>query len=223
MAKRTHAIWIAWILTGSTLLACLTPDGDAATDRHLQLGASTVNHPGVPGAELIKGVHWFGDAWAVNAWNTDLEAIAPREFRTIREDGFNTVTLVVPWPGFARSPQDGSIFPDQLKRLSNLIKMAGDADLHVILRVGYHWNSSVGNIAQWHNALWSSREVRSAWIQHLGEIWQAVQHHENLIFGFISWEDLWSITSYANANLKERTSFARHRIPGLAEEFLLII
>lgn len=160
------------------------------------------------GGEYLRATHWFGDGWAVNLWNTALLAQARQDFPAIRADGFNTVVLVVPWPGFAQARTDGRLNPDRVRRLRALMDLADDHDLDVILRLGYAWDSSVKAPGQWLGELWYDDAVYGAWLDHLAAIWDAVGDHPRLAFGFLTWEDLWAVTWLGGAPEKRRLARA---------------
>ena len=44
----------------------------------------------------IKAFTYFGDAWPLNYWNSNLNH-ADADFKEAKADGFNAVILVVPW------------------------------------------------------------------------------------------------------------------------------
>jgi len=158
---------------------------------------------------FLRAAHWFGDGWPVNAWDTSLERRARRDFALIRADGFNTVVIVVPWPGFVPEKRSGELDRDRLRRLKLLIAKARQAGLRVVLRLGYMWDQGTEDSLDWSLALWSDPAVYAAWLDHFASMWKALQHEANLEFGFISWEDLWSVVSLGNASEPDRRRFAR--------------
>ncbi len=156
------------------------------------------------GGPYLRGTHWFGEGWAVNMWNTALLEQARSDFPQLREDGFNTVVLVVPWPGFAASRTDGQIDPDRVRRLLALIDLAAENELQVVLRVGYAWDSAVERPGEWLVEMWHDEAVYEAWLDYVEALWAAVGDRENLAFGFLAWEDFWAITWLGDAPEKRR-------------------
>lgn len=162
-----------------------------------------------PGGAYLRGAHWFGEGWAVNFWNTRLLDRAAEDFAALRADGFNTVVLVVPWPGFVAAPNDGAIDPERAQRLGALIDLADEAGLNVVLRIGYAWDSSVDMAGRWLMDLWLREGVRQAWLDHIAGLWDIVKDRPNVRFAFLSWEDLWAIEGIGEADLDERLSMAQ--------------
>ncbi len=169
----------------------------------------TVHSPVARGdAEYVRAAHWFGSGWAVNFWSTRLEARAHDDFRRIREDGFNTIVLLVPWPGFAPDPRDGSLDPQRRERLLALIRLAAEHDLDVVLRTSYAWDALADDSAQRLTRLWVDPAYYRGWLGYLDSVWQAVADEPNVRFGFFSWEDLWAVMSFAEAGESERRQAA---------------
>lgn len=146
-----------------------------------------------PGAGFLRGAHWFGAEWAVNHWNTHLLARAADDFAALREDGFNTVVLVVPWAGFMAEPTARTPDPERMRRLAALLETARDAELNVVLRLGYAWDAAVPRSGGWNVRLWQDEAVREGWLAYLGALGELVADQDHVRFGFISWEDLWAI------------------------------
>ncbi|MEM1411547.1 MAG: hypothetical protein AAGH19_04240 [Pseudomonadota bacterium] len=161
-----------------------------------------------PGGAYLRGAHWFGDAWAVNFWNTRLLEQAAEDFATLRADGFNTVILVIPWPGFSPAPDDGSLDPDRVRRLIALLDLAEAAELNVVLRLGYAWDSTVAMSGRWLMELWLSEDARRGWLEHIERLWEVVKDRDHVRFAFLSWEDLWAIEGLGNGTAEERLAKA---------------
>jgi hypothetical protein len=198
LAALAAAAWFAW----QNLPA---PGDGKRSDTTPETPISSVPGPGGP---YLKGAHWFGEAWAVNFWNTRLLERAAEDFAALREDGFNTVVLVVPWPGFSPAMTDGSLVPQRAERLLALIDLAAEAELDVVLRVSYAWDASVPRSGRWLRQLWLDPGVHQAWIKHLGALWTLVQDRPNVLFGFLSWEDLWAVEGFGEAPPERRLELA---------------
>jgi hypothetical protein len=173
-------------------------------------GTVIVSQPEVPRGAMpaIKAAHWFGSGWAVNFWNTKLEARAEKDFAAIRDDGFNTLVLVVPWAGFTASATSTELDPDRMSRLLGLIRLADRMGLQVILRLSYAWDSMDASSGHRLVQLWHDPAVYSAWLDYLGGLWAAVADEPNVLFGFFSWEDLWGVMGFAEASAPDRLSYA---------------
>ena len=47
----------------------------------------------------LKSVTYFGDEWPINYWGSEDENMSSN-FAKIKEDGFNSIILVIPWREF---------------------------------------------------------------------------------------------------------------------------
>jgi len=157
----------------------------------------------------LRAAHWFGDAWQINFWNTDLEAIVERDFQRIVDDGFNTVVLVVPWPGFAPDPRVGDLDPERSARLLGLMRTAEDFGLRVVLRVAYSYDSSESQVGTRLTRLWFDDGYLEGWLEYLESLWELVRDEPNFEFAFFSWEDLWALTHFADTGLPTRLRAAK--------------
>ena len=191
------AAWFTWHR--------LSDDGPVAPGDAARPPVSTVPGPGGP---YLKGAHWFGEAWAANFWNTRLLERAAEDFAALREDGFNTVVLVIPWPGFSPTMTDGTLVPERAERLLALVDLAADADLDVILRVSFAFDASIPRSGRWLRQLWLDEGVRQAWVRHIGALWALVGNRPNVLFGFFSWEDLWAAARMGEEPPEQRLELA---------------
>ncbi|NKI34127.1 hypothetical protein HFP89_02970 [Wenzhouxiangella sp. XN79A] len=157
----------------------------------------------------IRAAHWFGEAWPVNFWNTELEAIAERDFQRLLDDGFNTVVFLVPWPGFAPDPRSGELDPERVARLRGLMQQADAMGLKTILRISYAWDWIDPGAAERLMQLWQDETHYRAWLDYIEALWQAVGDVPGLQFGFFSWEDLWTVTWFGQAPEAIRREAAR--------------
>lgn len=207
MNRTTGLLLAIALLLAAAVLAWFWPSNDTR-DPFPVSGSTSTATPGGPDADYLRGAHWFGEGWAVNFWNTRLLDRAAEDFAALREDGFNAVVLVVPWPGFSPTPTDGRLDPDRARRLGELVDLAADADLDLVLRVGYAWDSSVALSGRWLMQLWLDEEARQAWIRHIAGLWNVVKDKPNVLFAFISWEDLWAVTGLGAGDPAERLDMA---------------
>ncbi len=127
----------------------------------------------------------------------------------MRQDGFNTVILVVPWAGFATSMTDGSLIPERARRLGEIISLAADSGLNVVLRVGYAWDASVAGSGGWLLNLWLREDAYQGWLDYIEGLHNIASAHENVQFAFLSWEDLWAVEGLGKAPLERRLQLAQ--------------
>lgn len=141
----------------------------------------------------LRAVHWFGDAWPINFWRTNLEAHARSDFEKIRADGFNAVVLLVPWPGFAPDARSGELDPVLVERLRGVMRIAADVGLDTILRISYAYEGLDEEHGWRGYHLWLNDEYYQGWLRYIEGLWAAVGSEPGFKFAFFSWEDLWGV------------------------------
>ena len=82
-------------------------------------------------------MNYFGKSWPIAFWNSDLSEVSV-DFRTIQEDGFNAIILIVPWGEFQPGVDPIHFNDDAYRRLSMVCSKAHSAGLKVFLRVSYN-------------------------------------------------------------------------------------
>jgi hypothetical protein len=198
MSWLRHRVPFALLIAAvAALLAPLTPQ----SSRSERAAAAGAPRP------YIRAAHWFGDDWPVNFWNTDLVRRAPAAFAALREDGFNTVVLLVPWSGFAPNAVSGDLDARRVGQLRTLIGLAREHQLQVVLRLGFAWDAATTD----HSRLvtvWTDAAIYQGWLEHLAQLWRAVGDQPNVVLGFISWEDLWAVTGLSRNALGQRITDA---------------
>ena len=84
---------------------------------------------------------------------------------------------------------------DKLHRVMDAAERAG---LLVMLRVGYTWDhAGQDNVLERYQQLIYEEDVRNAWLDYAGLIYQAASCHRNFYGGFLTWEDFWNFTHIA--------------------------
>lgn len=157
----------------------------------------------------LLAAHWFGGAWPVNFWNTDLEARAAADFEKIKADGFNTVVLLVPWSGFAPDPHSGKLDAQRVERLQYLMRLAHEMGLKTVLRISYAWDGLDQDAGLRLVNLWASEQHYQGWLEYIAALWQAVADIPGFQFAFFSWEDLWAATWFVQGNDEQRLQAAQ--------------
>ncbi len=140
----------------------------------------------------LKSVTYFGDEWPINYWGSEDKDMAAN-FTKIREDGYNSIILVVPWREF--QPNDGkSEFNEAaLNRLNEVMTCAEQHGLWVVLRIGYSWDYyGASELPTRFQGIMQKNGVdRQLWLRYCEKIYQTASAHENFHSGFITWEDFW--------------------------------
>ena len=154
--------------------------------------------------EFICAAHYFSDGWALNMWQILDPARVVSELRTIQDDGFNTVILVVPWRGFQvdqLQPAYDAFYERQLRRVLAATDRLG---LSVIVRVGYSnqvfVESHLSGITQAQRLL-TDVETRAAWLDYLQRLYRICHGYRSFRQGFLSWEEFWH--AFAHWQLRE--------------------
>jgi hypothetical protein len=162
---------------------------------------------------FVRAVHYFGSAHPSNFWDTAPMAEVPGLLAQIREDGFNTVILAVPWRGFQRRLFPPTYDALNLARLGDLLAAIDAAGLASIVRVCFPWHNDPDSELSFDEralGLFTRDDVRAAWLDYLRVIRDITARARNFRFAFFSWEDLPSIREL----MIHRTQAERHRLAG---------
>lgn len=151
--------------------------------------------------EYLKSVTYFGDEWPINYWNSE-DKDMEKNFERIREDGFNSIILVVPWREFQPNKENEEFNQAAFDRLNEVMNCAEKYDLWVTLRIGYTWDYyETGDVRKRFSEIVSETSPeRSNWMRYCKKIFETVSAHENFHSGFITWEDFWNYTENMNWN-----------------------
>ncbi len=143
--------------------------------------------------------HYFADAWPANMWDSEFEDI-DTDLRQIKEDGFNSIILIVPWRQFQPVIGRPNLYnSDAFEKLDKILTKADEHQLGVILRVGYTWdyyqNRGNDDIIERYENIVNDRQTLDAWIEYVERVYSTAAAHESLWGGFICWEDFWNLTA----------------------------
>lgn len=160
----------------------------------------------------IKAAHYFGDEWPINFWSSELNNI-DKDFNKIKDDGFNSIVLVIPWGEFQPKITPIEYNDEVFNRLKNIIEKADRQKLNVILRIGYAWDFDpevqLPNVERL-RALYTDEQVYKAWLAYIEKIREVTLGYENVNFAFLTWEDFWGIVEEAShlKTLNQRTKLS---------------
>ena len=164
----------------------------------------------VTGKEKIVGTHYTASTWAPSFWsNLDIYEVG-KDFAAIKENGFNTVIIIVPWTGFQTSVTPILCFDDYFALLNSLFVRAKQAGLNVILRIGYAHEIGVDSVPSHYERavdLFNDSTIWNAWTDYLGRLHNLTSKYDNFLFGFLTWEDFFFI-DLTRVPLEKRTSLA---------------
>ena len=181
------------------LLAACAPDPSAhrATPEAAvpASAADTTNDAPWPRPEPpLRATHWFGDHWAKNLINAFRREDVAGQFATIREDGFDTVILVVSWADFQPRFSPCCRYDERaFDRLGFLLDAADRDGLRVMLRIGYAWGfhpESPPTLERVHR-LMNEPAARSAFLDFVDRIALLARNRQHVSMSFMSWEDQW--------------------------------
>lgn len=142
-------------------------------------------------AQYIKAVNYFGSAWPVNYWNSDISG-ADKDFDQIKADGFNSIIISVPWGEFQPGLNPVKFNENAFVLLDKICGKAKSKDLNVFMRVSYLHDMYPGVEmpgSQRFDALMAGDALLPAWKQYLRKIATTTKSCSS--GAFISWEDYW--------------------------------
>ena len=140
----------------------------------------------------LRSATYYSDDWVINFWNSESSHM-DEELKQIREDGFNSIILVVPWREFQPSMAPEHYNDYAWEKFDRVMKAAKAQDLKVMLRVGYTWDyySSENVLARYEKLLYDS-ETKKAWLHYAKRLYEKASAYDNFSGGFITWEDFWN-------------------------------
>jgi len=147
--------------------------------------------------DYIKSVHYFSSAWPKTFWQNFEEKDVPAELQQIKQDGFNTIVLTVPWRGFEKnfSSDETTSVQAMYARLDFLLKEISQLDLRFMLRLGYPHDFTPevdASILQLCQGMYTDEKTRQQWLKYLGNVKRTVEPYQSHSAGMmISWEDFW--------------------------------
>lgn len=174
----------------------------------------------------LKSVTYFGDEWPINYWGSEDKDMAAN-FEKIREDGFNSIILVVPWREFQPAEGMNEFNDAAFNRLDEVMQCAEDHGLWVVLRIGYSWDyyGTAELPSRFAGITRKTGAERSMWIRYCNKIYQTASAHSNFHSGFITWEDFWDYVHNMGREYSKKTASKMARECGyqdyLAEHYTL--
>lgn len=119
------------------------------------------------------------------------------ELKQIKDDGFNTIVLTVPWRGFeiGFDQVQTTSNPALYQRLDKVLSHITELGLLFVLRVGfphdYTPDTGTDGMAQC-VGLYTDATMQNHWLDYLNKINQAIKPHQANAAGIlVSWEDFW--------------------------------
>ncbi len=145
----------------------------------------------------IKSAHYFSSAWPKTFWQEFEQADVKGEIAQIKNDGFNTVVLTVPWRGFEIGFENPTTTSNSAlyERLKFVIQTIVDQQMKFVLRVGfphdYTPNTGTSGMQQC-VGIYTDPHMQKHWLDYLHKVKNAVNKFQSASAGvLISWEDFW--------------------------------
>lgn len=146
---------------------------------------------------FIKSAHYFSSAWPITFWQEFEEDDVSVELQQIKNDGFNTIVLVIPWRGFETNFENDQTQSNQFlyERLTFMLEAIVAEDLRFILRLGFphfHMQDKFTYALEQCIGIYTEEKTQNQWADYLSKINQSVEPYQSYSVGtLISWEDFW--------------------------------
>lgn len=164
---------------------------------------------------FVKAAWYFGREWPLNFWNSEWEHL-DEDLQTIKEDGFNTVMLAVPWGEFQTGIEPIQYNEKAWERLRYIIERCDEFELNVVLRIGYYWDFDADDqyplLQRYEGLLRGEEKFMTAWLDYVGKFQSLNTEYSNLSGSLICWEDFWAVYheySSAGKEQEERKRLAQ--------------
>jgi hypothetical protein len=156
----------------------------------------------------ILAAYYFSDVGVVNFWQSFSPARLEEELRTFKEDGLNTIFVLVPWACFQPDTSPVRYNDDALHLLDRIFHTAEGLGLRVGMRLSFLWEATqtrdrtYTRLQQMH----TKPELDTAWIDYFSTLYKRFGTRPNHAVSFLAWEDFyWPCYSPAISR-KDRTS-----------------
>lgn len=209
---------ISFILLFSFMLSgCGHPDIDKTSvvwentlpqQENVNLGETET---GIGGQEYVRSATYFSDEWPMNFWNSDMDHM-DQELLQIKEDGFDSIILVVPWREFQPEVAPVEYNEKAFDALNEVMKAAQSCELDVYARIGYTWDYYNDTEESVINRFWnllSDETTNKAWYEYVQKMYDELSGYNSFKAGFITWEDFWNILGMCDGNILSRSSRAK--------------
>lgn len=142
----------------------------------------------------VRSASYFADEWPINFWDSEMDSL-DADMVQIREDGFDSIILVIPWREFQPTVSPVSYSDYAFNKLDEVMKAAEQADLNVYTRIGYTWDfyeDEEEDIVNRFCELMGDQKTQDAWYDYVGEMYSSLEKYDNFKGAFITWEDFWN-------------------------------
>lgn len=143
--------------------------------------------------EYVRSATYFSDAWPINFWNSEMDNLEV-ELLQIRNDGFDSIIIVIPWKEFQTSTSPIGYSDYTFEKLNEVMTTANEVGLDVYTRIGYTWdfyNDTNESVSERYLNILRSRETHDAWIDYAERMYIFLSSYINFKGAFLTWEDFW--------------------------------
>jgi hypothetical protein len=163
-------------------------------------GSATQNQPSCAVVTVTPrfclGIHYFGAHDPISFWDGLRIEDVPKHFAQIRDDGFNTINLLIPWHAFFAVSGQGFVDAWYGQKLIALLKHASEYGLSVNGRIFYAYSPTVTSEAIEYRRQYALLSDKDAAIQKLEIDAEAlcnfVRDCKAWRGAFITWEDFYA-------------------------------
>ncbi len=144
----------------------------------------------------VIACHFFGDHNSLGFWDDQQLDRVPELLRTIKNDGFNTIILVVPLEPFIEAQPNTGFNEWYWTRLSSVLHMASVAELKVFLRLAYLNSTSPDNqtwVVKRQMRLLDQASAQIWLLAYFKKVAEVVKASKAYAGSFLAWEDFWLI------------------------------
>lgn len=168
----------------------------------------------------VIACHFFGDHSSLGFWDDQQLDRVPKLLRTIKNDGFNTIILVVPLEPFIEAQPDTGLNDWYWARLSSVLHMAEAAGLNVFLRLAYLNSTSPDNqtwVVKRQMRLLDQASAQVWLLAYFKKVADVIKTSKAYAGSFLAWEDFWllfehppNLPSEDRIKIAEQVGLARH-------------
>lgn len=160
----------------------------------------------------VRSATYFAHAWPINFWNSeddDLEG----DLAQIKEDGFESIILVLPWREFQPSIDPVGYNDYAFAKLDRIMRVAEGQGLFVYARIGYthdFYEDDGENIIHQFNRLHGDERTQAAWKDYTRKLHEILTSYPAFKGAFLTWEDHYGIMQAGeHADLATRLNYAK--------------
>lgn len=147
---------------------------------------------------FVKAVTYFGRGNPLNFWDQRFESYIDADFITLREEGFNTLILLVPWAGVQVTVVPPTYKSFILERIEFVMRKAVEHGLLTIFRVSYPHSFDPTNVpvstarCRLIMGADTSNGIKDGWLDYMSvmnSIFLKEEYENSYLYSFTSWED----------------------------------